>query len=487
LSDSRSGVNESEEFLAALCQKSFLRLWSYANPFKDDGKEFCDIIAVFDNHVFIFFDRRKHLRAIDPNEDPTVSWERWRRATIDRQIKTALGAEKYLRSGRPIFLDAKKTRPLPVKIDLHSANVHKIIVAHGAAEACKNYSDANVSGSLAICYAKRGEHPPFSVPFFVNLDREDFIHLFDSSNLPVLLSELDTAKDFADYLDAKKESIKKYDMLLYCGEEDLLAHYLFNYAKRRGHFIGVPNEESGCLNIGEGEWQYFKEQDFYGRTKKENEQSYIWDKLINQTAENWLHGQLLGDADLLARPNAIFEMAREPRFMRREIVKHMGEAIRQFTPAKGITRHLRFFKSFYSGTAYVFLQLWVPEEIRGSDEEYRLKRTEMLRIACGAAKNKFSELQIVVGIAMDPPKLTRRNSEDFLWLDCSTWSDEQRQEVIESNKLLGFFENAQLKSRKYTEFIGATKDAGASKSRKPGRNDPCPCGSGIKYKRCHGR
>jgi preprotein translocase subunit SecA len=22
---------------------------------------------------------------------------------------------------------------------------------------------------------------------------------------------------------------------------------------------------------------------------------------------------------------------------------------------------------------------------------------------------------------------------------------------------------------------------------KVGRNDPCPCGSGLKYKRCHGR
>jgi hypothetical protein len=22
---------------------------------------------------------------------------------------------------------------------------------------------------------------------------------------------------------------------------------------------------------------------------------------------------------------------------------------------------------------------------------------------------------------------------------------------------------------------------------KPGRNDPCPCGSGLKFKRCHGR
>jgi uncharacterized protein YecA (UPF0149 family) len=25
------------------------------------------------------------------------------------------------------------------------------------------------------------------------------------------------------------------------------------------------------------------------------------------------------------------------------------------------------------------------------------------------------------------------------------------------------------------------------KTTKPSRNDPCPCGSGTKYKRCHGR
>lgn len=25
------------------------------------------------------------------------------------------------------------------------------------------------------------------------------------------------------------------------------------------------------------------------------------------------------------------------------------------------------------------------------------------------------------------------------------------------------------------------------KTKKPGRNDPCPCGSGAKYKKCHGR
>jgi hypothetical protein len=53
------GVNDSERLLADLCEKSFLKLWSYPNPFKDDRKELCDLLAVFENHVFIFLIERK--------------------------------------------------------------------------------------------------------------------------------------------------------------------------------------------------------------------------------------------------------------------------------------------------------------------------------------------------------------------------------------------------------------------------------------------
>ena len=31
------------------------------------------------------------------------------------------------------------------------------------------------------------------------------------------------------------------------------------------------------------------------------------------------------------------------------------------------------------------------------------------------------------------------------------------------------------------------KKAPVKKQQKPGRNDPCPCGSGLKYKKCCGR
>jgi hypothetical protein len=48
------GVTTTEQLLADLCDRSFLKLWSYPNPFKDDRKELCDLLAVFENHVSFF-------------------------------------------------------------------------------------------------------------------------------------------------------------------------------------------------------------------------------------------------------------------------------------------------------------------------------------------------------------------------------------------------------------------------------------------------
>ena len=110
-----SGTTRTERLLAELCDRSFPRLWSYPNPSKDDGKELCDLLAVFENHAFVFFDREN--RQIDnPDKDPYVVWERWKRDTIDAQIKTAKGAERYLRSGRGVYLDSARTTPFPLRV-----------------------------------------------------------------------------------------------------------------------------------------------------------------------------------------------------------------------------------------------------------------------------------------------------------------------------------------------------------------------------------
>lgn len=101
------GVTPTEHLLAELCEQTFLTLWSYPNPFKDDGKELCDLLVVFGDHVFIFFDResRKFERADKDvlqsgragRKKPSTS--RSQRRTVPRAICAAVGLSFSTPSG----------------------------------------------------------------------------------------------------------------------------------------------------------------------------------------------------------------------------------------------------------------------------------------------------------------------------------------------------------------------------------------------------
>lgn len=441
-----SGVTMTEQLLADLCERSFLKLWSYPNPFKDDRKELCDLLAVFDNHVFIFFDREsRHLDKTD--KDALTNWERWKRAAIEDQVRTAHGAEGYIRSGRGIFLDNALTTPFLISIDRERMIIHKIIVAHGAKEACQQFSDANVYGSLAVTYGETGDG--LSWPFLVELNRQRPVHILDSHNLPIIFAELDTFFDFSSYFDAKIEAINRFDYLAYCGEEDLLAHYFLNFdSANNRHFIGTKEKDINGLMIGEGEWKDFIQLEVYKRKKEADQDSYLWDEIIQRTCQNALDGTLLGNANLLKGKSALHEMAKEPRFSRRALASAMINAIGNFPDTNDkIVRNVSFMPSFYNGKAYVFLQLR-KRNIVDYDNDYRPKRQALLEIACGAAKNKFPDLRTIVGIAIDAPKFSRRNSEDFILMDCSEWPEERRLHYEHANEQLNFFSTRSLFSRR---------------------------------------
>jgi hypothetical protein len=246
------GVTPTEKLLAELCDQSFLKLWCYPNPYRDDGKELCDLIVVFENDVLIFFDRENRRFDADP-VDINLAWKRWHKEVIEKQTATAHGAERYIRSGRAIYLDSKKTQKFPIPVDLANVRFHKILVAHGVREACKNSSPDNVMGSLAISYEPKGS-TSIGQPFFVEIDRENPIHVLDTENLAIALNELDTIFDFIAYLDAKTDAIHRHQWLMYCGEEDLIAHYFLNFDDARNrHMIGTFDDVDS-VHIGEGEW-----------------------------------------------------------------------------------------------------------------------------------------------------------------------------------------------------------------------------------------
>lgn len=203
------GLTQTEKILAELCDKTFLKLWSYPNPFTENHKEICDLLVVFEDDVFIFFVREKNLNPL-VSESGLIYWERWKRTVIDKQIITCYGAERYLRSGKKIFLDQSGKEPFPLEFKKDKVNIYKIIIAHGAEHACKEMSQDNINGSLAISYC---DSKIFDKPFCITLSRENPIHILDSFNIGIILQELDTICDFRWYLEEKENAIKKYSIL----------------------------------------------------------------------------------------------------------------------------------------------------------------------------------------------------------------------------------------------------------------------------------
>lgn len=477
------GFTPTEKLLSELCDQTFLKLWSYANPKKEDGKELCDLLAVFENHIFIFFDRENLIFHTSNKDEIDLLWKRWKKDAIDKQIKTSQGAEKYILRSSPIYLDAKQKDRFPIKIP-NDPHIHKIIVAHGASEACKKYSDSNIYGSLGIFYGDiLSDH---SSPFTVHLDKNDPAHIFDSHNLGIILGELDTFFDFKAYLTAKENVIKELDCLAYSGEEDLLAHYLSNYDKDgRRHFIGTKDKTINGVFIGEGEWKDFHESERYKLKKAADQISYNWDNLIQMTCQNALGGTLIGDSDIFNGQSAIFEMAMEPRLSRRILSKHLIAAIHDFPDNLGPSaRKISvMMESIYEDKGYVFLQVR-NDDIADYDEKHRPFRQHMLKVACGVVKNKFPHLKKIIGIAMDAPKFTDKNSEDFLLLNCEHWTKEDRKYFEEENEIFNFLQTPDLNKQvgRTFEFPDASKIT--TKLAKIGRNEKCPCGSGKKYKKC---
>ncbi|TYL89967.1 hypothetical protein FXB40_34115 [Bradyrhizobium rifense] len=292
------GLTSTEQYLSRLCDRTFLKLWSYPNPYRESGKELCDLIAVFENHVYLFFDRETKALMGDVG-DFNLAWERWKKEAISKQIKSAKKARNHVLKNRDkIYLDAACTVPLPVKLSQGDIFVHTIIVAHGASEACKSYSADNVSGSLGIIYSDDGYDTPSPVPFVVHLERAEPVHLFDSHTVDIMLGELDTFYDFTSYIVAKEAAIAKYDSISYAGEEDLLAHYYGNFDDAaESHFIGTEDARYNSVIIAEGEWEGFRSSDVYKRKKLADQASYLWDELLQLTSQNALDGTLLGDAN----------------------------------------------------------------------------------------------------------------------------------------------------------------------------------------------
>lgn len=471
--------------LAKICEQTFLKMWVYPNLYMKVAKELCDVLVVFENHVFIFSVKHSEFNS---DIDIAVSWPRWKRKVIDKSIKQIERAEQWILSHpNEIFLDARCREKLPISVDIENLKIHRIIVAHGAENACTGHAAENIAGSLATLYLDENSETTYPLaPFCVKLPRNKVFHLLDSYNLEIILGELDTITDFLRYVEAKENAIQKYKVLAYTGEEDLLAHYFLSYDKKsKGHVIGHSKIAAEGLYVEEGEWNSYSNSLLYKTKKQQDRVSYFWDHLLQVTSQNALDGNLLGD-DVYNGQSALREMAKEPRFMRRELsraIKNSIDRFPNFADQRG--RNIASYPSYFNDKRYVFLQTTPPL----TDQEqhiHRQRRQEMLKIGCGVERIKRPKSNIVIGIAIDAPKYSKKNSEDFVLLNCIGWSEKEERFFTEKNKLLSFFETDEIEVRqvKAREFPLPNRRSQNIQKTKIGRNSLCYCGSNKKYKKC---
>ncbi|MDD3012569.1 MAG: SEC-C domain-containing protein [Candidatus Gastranaerophilales bacterium] len=475
------GENITEQVLSQLCDNTFLKLWVYPNLYTDrkGGKELCDVLVFFENQVFIF-----SVKDIKFNKDKEeqVAWKRWKKKAIDESITQVIGAERWIREFPDrIFLDANCKNPFPFDLKKENLIVHKIIVAHGAEVACKKQSDNNIAGSLAIRYSDKNYL--LDIPFCLSLNKKNIIHVLDSYNLEIILKELDTITDLSSYFEIKEKAIESLNSLTYCGEEDLLANYLMDIDEDTNKHLIIPKGEVYTdLFIEEGTWVNFYKSSAYLRKKEADKISYFWDNLIQNTAQNILDGIILGNTDVFNGNSATLEMAKEPRFMRRALANMIKDSILAFPDSDmPVVRLLKSMPSFFPDRRYIFLQFKYPK--KNSDKEYIPIRRQMLELACANEKNQFPILKKVIGIAIDAPKYSHENSEDFLLLNCEKWTEEQ---INHYNEINNHISNLAAKIHK-NWGVGTVQefpDVHNKRKVKIGRNEKCLCGSGKKYKKC---
>lgn len=393
-----AGLTPSEATVAALCERSFLSLWSHPNPTGKNGKELCDCLTVCGDDIIIFSVKEISYR----DTGDVVGRERWQKAAIDASIKQIWGAERWLsRSEFVVRHDGRRIRLPPVE----RRRVHRVMVALGS------------RGNVPIRWGDFGH---------------GFVHLLEEYSLDATFEELDTIADFVGYLRACEALFESGTRLIFDdgGPEDLLALHA-----RHGPDFGLTGE-SGASNtmlvVQGGLWKTLIESPEYAARQADLRSSYSWDRLIEHFVSDLLTGGLfdMHSKKVTTDEQALVEMARQPRGYRATL----SDAFLQFlSPAcANVAARLAMGAN---ATAFVFV---------AGDHGEREARSSELALRCLVVRGRLKGVTTVVGIATDRPQPGKRgHSSDILYLHVPQWSEEDSLRVANIQADLGYFKSMQ--------------------------------------------
>ncbi len=428
-----TGLNESESYLAKLCDHTFLSLWSYPNLYRSTGKELADLTVVFGNNIILFSD--KSCKYPDQSS-PGLNWRRWFTRTIAKSAQQLWGAERWIKTNpQRIFLDPQCTSRFPFPIDTSRARIHLVLVAHGASGACRSHFGGG-SGSLMIRNWVEGADA-HTKPFVIGdiAPKKTYVHVFDDTTLDIIMETLDTIADFVTYLGEKVSLLRSDREVSVAGEEELLPVYLSTVTDGQ-HAFDFPKEFDGIVVV-EGHWQEFCKSPSRKAQIEADKISYFWDGLIEQFNKHAIQGtQYWTDEGGVRSSEQIMRFfASTTRFERRILSKCLLGIVAKTPPnhcGRRVSIPTKPGMPFYVFVAY-------PRSSELTEDEYREIRAEHLKICCILVRSLYPQAKDVVGLATESDSDLSQRSEDAVYFDGRLWDAEMQQNAEEVQRELGIF------------------------------------------------
>ncbi|WP_233131552.1 nuclease-related domain-containing protein [Tenacibaculum holothuriorum] len=381
-------MTPSEEYVASLCEKSFLPFWSFPNPLGKKDKELCDVLVVCGNTIILI--SVKDIQ-VSNHKDKNVQYTRWVKKAVDDSIQQLYGAERFLKNVNEIKLKNGVTKvTLP---DIKVRTIYRIAIAFGS---------------------------DYDFPLPMGINNRGFVHVFDEKSTATIISELDTITDFTRYLKAKENFLISNHMLL-PEETDFFALYI-----QTGLEFDYPVDSIAGSG---GLWESYIKSEDYRDWRKRIVPSFIWDYMIAHLhtyhIKDGTNNQRIQDLE-----SAIRIINQEDRIHRTELGLALDNAIkrkskgRMLLPKKD-AKHM-----------YVFMPLTM-KNWDGKEKELELR--------CIVARYLNPSVNTVIGIGIGT-----NGKGDSVYDICYHYipetSDDFIKQAREIQQELGYFENPKYSS-----------------------------------------
>ena len=348
----------------------------------------CDILVVCEPDIIIFSIKEINIKE---SSDYQTDVDRWLTKAIDASVKQIYGAERFLNNADSFLLCGSDTSmDLPIA---KNRRIHRV----------------------AVCFG-RGDKFPINYGDF----GKGFIHVFDEKSVQIVLNELDTIKDFLNYLNAKEKLVQSMRFPLTYGEEDMLAFYISN---------GFSFPKYGDLLIFEDDlYKGLKNDKSYQNVLSDLKDSYIWDKLIKELITDFNTGNLNNDVTRNEIELTIRQMAREDRNSRKILCEQFIDFIGVNNVPKVAARVIRSNEN--RDVVYLYLL---------GDYNNRDQRIKELHLRAFVLRAIY-DCKIIVGIATEKYN-SKGHSLDFSYSYYPDFSDDLKKEAINIATELGYFNN----------------------------------------------